>query len=81
MTANATRLPVHERVVLNQALEQCGRFVNERVVIPGLWAMQRGLECARITKAACSAVTLDQQLMKEQRISSADVFDHFANDR
>jgi hypothetical protein len=43
--------------------------------------MQRGLECASITKAACSAVTLDQQLMKEQRISSADVFGHFANDR
>jgi hypothetical protein len=41
--------------------------------------MQRRLECAKVTQTACSAVTLDQQTMKEQCVGSGDVLGHFAS--
>src|SRR5580704_12403370 len=72
---------IDERVVLNETFQQRGRLMNERVVVPGLRSIQRGLERARISHARRAAIPLDQLLMEEERISSSEVLRHLANDR
>lgn len=72
---------IHERVVLNQAFQKRGGLMNQSVVIPRLRTMQSRFQRTRIADARRAAVTLDQLLMKEERIRCRDVLRHFAKDR
>ena len=66
-------VPVDERMVLNEALQQCCGLVNERVVVAGLGTVKGRLECAEVAYAGGATVAFDQMLMEKERISGRDV--------
>src|SRR4030081_1303865 len=72
---------IDEWMILDQAFEKGRRFVHNRVVVPGLWPMQRRLQRSNISNAGGTAVALDKLLMKKEGISRRTVLSHLARDR
>jgi hypothetical protein len=59
---------INEGMVLDEAFEQRGSLMDQRVVVAGLRPVQRGFEGARITDPRRAPVALNQLTMEKERI-------------
>src|SRR5579883_1847064 len=72
---------INERMLLHQTLHERSSFLNDCCVVPGLRPMERSLERTHVAHPRRTAVTLDQDGMKEECIRGRDVLPHSASER
>src|SRR5688572_9622164 len=74
-------VPLHERMVLNKALQKRSSLMDDGVVVAGSRTMKGRFERAGVSDAGRAAVTLDQLLVEEKGVGCSDVLRHLASDR
>ena len=76
-----TLVAIDERVILNEAFDESGSLMNDRIVVAGLRSMQSRFEGTGVANTGRAAVTFDQLFVEEKRVSGRDVLRHLASDR